>query len=586
MGEIEVSDKSLEIVFTHTADGLLLSLFWPGVPPLSPAEVTGIQFGNRFGPVSLSVYLSRVRRVLAERVSEQLSMAFHCGEQVKLLNLTLSPLLNPDGTAALVVVRARPIADTNGLLVDPDLAVLDLLDLATESEEEPARLPPHCYPLFLNQLAVDIRQSRDLNTLLNQTARRLGEVLAVSRCVVGTYARGSRLELPGRTEWFGLEQRYTDRVRVVAEYCRLPYPSMLDLELVVPDDAHLREVWFNSGSLVTQTAEPGPFQQRTMLSVATGYQSQTNGLLSLHQCDRERHWSREETELVREVAGQLGSAIAYATLQARLQTLEIQLQKINADFSQRYRELEEARKQAEEASRLKSEFLANTSHELRTPLNGMIGFLRLVLDGMTDDPEEQSEFIQEAHSSALHLLQIINDVLDIAKIEAGKMQIDLTPVKLEELLGDVEDLMRPQIQQKGLYFRIQRPQTRDELVLYGNYTRLKQVVLNLVGNAVKFTHDGGVTVSAEILKDQNTARIRVADTGIGVPLDKQEKLFQSFFQVDGSRTRQYGGTGLGLAISQKLVETMGGEVNFYSMGEGLGSTVTFTIPLYQKPVMI
>jgi len=225
----------------------------------------------------------------------------------------------------------------------------------------------------------------------------------------------------------------------------------------------------------------------------------------------------------------------------------------------------------------------------------MIGFLKLILDGMADDPEEQQEFIGEAYRSALHLLSIINDILDIAKIEAGKLQIELSPVKLSELLNDVEDFISAQVRQKNLSFEIQKPPTDDEIILYGNYQRLLQVMLNLVGNAIKFTHEGGVTVSVEIIKKKvivqgrelpGSAKVRVADTGIGVSLDKQDKLFQSFSQVDGSRTRQYGGTGLGLAISQKLVEAMGGVVNFYSMGEGLGSTVTFTVPLYQEPVMI
>jgi signal transduction histidine kinase len=257
--------------------------------------------------------------------------------------------------------------------------------------------------------------------------------------------------------------------------------------------------------------------------------------------------------------------------------------------------LADAHHQAEEASRLKSEFLANTSHELRTPLNGMIGFLKLVLDGMTEDPEEQRDFIEEAYRSAMHLLELINDVLDIAKIEAGKMQIDLSPVKLDELLIHVENMTRTQVQQKQLRFEIERQPTHDEIIVLGNYQRLLQVMLNLVGNAIKFTHEGEITVSTEVLKKKvavqnqelpGLVKVRVADTGIGVSLDQQDKLFQSFSQVDGSLTRQYGGTGLGLAISQKLVEAMGGSVNFYSMGEGLGSTVTFTIPLYQKPVMI
>jgi signal transduction histidine kinase len=225
----------------------------------------------------------------------------------------------------------------------------------------------------------------------------------------------------------------------------------------------------------------------------------------------------------------------------------------------------------------------------------MIGFLKLIMDGMADDPAEQSEFIEEAHRSAVHLLNIINDILDVARIEAGKMPLDLDPVKLDDLLTDVEKFTRPQAQQKHLSFEILTPNTRDEVILYGNYQRLLQVMLNLVGNAIKFTHEGGITISAEILPKKvvvhnqerpGFVKISVADTGIGVSLEKQDKLFQTFSQVDGSRTRQYGGTGLGLTISQKLVEAMGGVVNFYSMGEGLGSTVTFTVPLYQEPVMI
>jgi signal transduction histidine kinase len=290
----------------------------------------------------------------------------------------------------------------------------------------------------------------------------------------------------------------------------------------------------------------------------------------------------------------VGTAIAHATLFAESQALAKELQRVNANLMQKHRELEEAHHHAEAVSRFKTEFLANTSHELRTPLNGMIGFLKLVLDGMADDPAEQQEFIEEAYGSALHLLNVINDILDIAKIEAGKMQLELGPVKLDELLSAMENFTQTQAEQKNLSFQIITPAIRDEVVLYGNYQRLLQVMLNLVGNAIKFTHEGGITISAEVLKDKVTlqhqefpamVKIRVADTGIGVSLDKQDKLFQSFSQVDGSRTRQYGGTGLGLTISQKLVEAMGGVVNFYSMGEGLGATVTFTVPLYQEPVM-
>jgi signal transduction histidine kinase len=250
-----------------------------------------------------------------------------------------------------------------------------------------------------------------------------------------------------------------------------------------------------------------------------------------------------------------------------------------------------------EGERTKREFLANVSHEIRTPLNGIIGFLKLILEGMADDPEEQNQFLAEAHHLSIHLLNIINDILDIGKIEAGKMELAFTSVKLDELFSAVEGFMRPQAEKRNLSFRMQMPATSDEIIVQSNYQRLLQVMLNLVGNAIKFTHEGGVTVSADLVLKKAKAnfqgqqfpgmvRVRVADTGIGVSLDKQDKLFQLFSQLDGSPNRQYGGTGLGLAISQKLIEAMGGQLNFYSVGEGLGSTVIFTVPLYQYPMII
>jgi signal transduction histidine kinase len=316
-----------------------------------------------------------------------------------------------------------------------------------------------------------------------------------------------------------------------------------------------------------------PFDRHSVLVAATSYQNQPNALICLHRCGDASAWTDGELEFARRLVAQVGSAIAHATL---------------------YQEVEQARAAAVALSELKSQFLANTSHELRTPLNGLMGFLKLILDGLADDPEEARQFIEEAYRSAVLLCNLINDILDVAKIEAGKMQLDLAPVKLGELFQQVEDFTRAQIQQKGLQFQIQKPITENDIILYGNYQRLLQVMLNLVGNAMKFTSEGGIRISAETIERTVTVqnrqlpgmvKIRVADTGIGVSLDKQDKLFESFFQVDGDRTRQYGGTGLGLAISQKLIEAMGGKVNFYSMGEGLGSTVTFTVPLYQAPLL-
>jgi len=436
------------------------------------------------------------------------------------------------------------------------------------------------YSPRLNQITRNVRWTLDLDIIRQQTVEGLGDLFGVNRCIVCSYHPNPQQAL------------------VVAEYLQTSdWPSWQGQSLPPSELAYLETVAKTSIALLTQSQA---HSEQSLVAVATRYQKEINGFILLYSVGRS--WSQVELSLITDLADQVGTAIAHATLFSESHALAIKLQQANAslidkqrEFQAARRQAEEARQQAEEASRLKSEFLANTSHELRTPLNGMIGFLRLVLDGMADDPAEQEEFIQEAHKSAIHLLDLINDVLDIAKIEAGKMAIDMGPVNLQELLVDLGNFMRPQAEQKGLFLDILLPATRDEIVVHSNYQRLRQVLLNLMGNAIKFTHEGGVTIKAEVkpqkadYKDQTwpgVVKISVADTGIGVSLEKQDRLFQSFSQVDGDRTRQYGGTGLGLFISQRLVEAMGGVTQFISMGEGLGSTVTFTSLLYQEPVMI
>lgn len=431
----------------------------------------------------------------------------------------------------------------------------------------------------LSQLVCHIRRTLDLETIWQQVIEGLTDLLPAEWGVFCTYAPHEPTAVVMASTTTTDRQPELDGTLALVDFPGLQAAlrSKQPLRLSALD-----------GSVV-QADETGEYWV-TM----TRHQGEPNGLVVL-KASTDPAWCSLSGWCFQEALEQMGTAIAHAHLFRDAQGLADELQAANQRLRQKHRELEEARQQAEEASRLKSEFLANTSHELRTPLNGMIGFLRLILDGMADDPEEQEEFLQEAHKSALHLLNLINDVLDIAKIEAGKMQIDMSQIKLRELFADVENFTRPQAEQKGLRFEINLPSTRDEITVNGNYQRLLQVMLNLVGNAIKFTHEGSITIGAEIksqkvqFQDQEwpgVVKVSVADTGIGVSLEKQNRLFQTFSQVDGERTRQYGGTGLGLAISQRLIEAMGGVVQFISMGEGLGSTVTFTILLYQEPVLI
>jgi len=238
------------------------------------------------------------------------------------------------------------------------------------------------------------------------------------------------------------------------------------------------------------------------------------------------------------------------------------------------RELDEQRAVAFEASRLKSEFLANTSHELRTPLTAILGFLRLIMDGAVKDPEKQREFLTIAHESAESLLNIINDVLDLAKIEAGRLEIHFAPVPVRTILDDVQTLFKHQMKSKGLKFNIEGADRK--LVIWGDADRTSQVLTNLLSNSMKFTDRGGsITVAC---KEENELIVfTVEDTGMGMARDELEKVFSSFYQVDGSTTRQEGGTGLGLTISRRLAELMDGTLKLDSAGAGEGMTARLTL---------
>jgi signal transduction histidine kinase len=227
-----------------------------------------------------------------------------------------------------------------------------------------------------------------------------------------------------------------------------------------------------------------------------------------------------------------------------------------------------------EASRLKSEFLANTSHELRTPLTAILGFLRLIIDGAVKDPEKEREFLKIAHESAESLLNIINDVLDLAKIEAGRLEVHFAPVPVRKVLEDVETLFKHQMKSKGLVFRIKGADSK--LVIWTDSDRTSQVLTNLLSNALKFTDRGGsITLSCE--ERDRRITFSVADTGIGISADELERIFSSFYQVDGSTTRPRGGTGLGLTISRRLAELMGGTLELTSEGPGCGATASLIL---------
>jgi len=501
-----------------------------------------------------SVYREDLPRI-ASSLEQQISQGTTFNETYR--------IQQPNGNIRWISANSSPVYDDKGQFYRFVGIAEDISDrVAAETALE--RQLQHT--VLLGRITEEIRQSLDSEQIFQTAAVQIGRAFEVDRCLIHTYS-----------------DRTPSKIPIVAEYLSPGTPAMLEIEVPIDGNSHAQQLISQERAIVTDNVYVDPSLQnaiglceqleiKSMLAIGTFYNNKPNGIIGLQQCHSFRQWTQDDINLLEDVAAQLGIALAQAQLLDRERQRKQQLKRKNLA-------LKEATRKAESANQAKSEFLANMSHEIRTPLNAILGFCDLLKDRV-DRPQYRA-YVQSIAASGKTLLALINDILDLSKIEAGKLQIQFEPVNLRVLMGEIQQIFSQKVAAKGIEFNLDT----NELIpsrIYLDEVRLRQILFNVVGNAIKFTNSGSVTLSAILCcaspgSEGICLQLSVADTGIGIAEDQKERIFEAFLQTEGQSTRQYGGTGLGLAITKRLTELLGGTIAVDSE-LGRGSTFTLTFP--------
>lgn len=420
--------------------------------------------------------------------------------------------------------------------------------------------------MLLERTSAEFRRSLDGTQVFESALKALGEDFKVSRCIVATFSNEDPEQLEVLAEFLAPDTPSLRHLKIAANH-------PLNHQILNSEHAVAIESADPDGNVADSSRQVLGIDARSTLAARTWHMESANGMIILQQCDKMRYWEEDESKLLLSVAGQLGIAIAQFLLSQK--------------EARQARELKEARLAADEANQAKSDFLAKMTHELRTPLNAIIGFSE-VMTREDDLNARHRENLEIINNSGEHLLGVINDVLEVSKIEAGKAELIMEKVDLESLLKSVHGMLSVNAKAKGITLHLAATSTLPKWV-EGDKGKLRQILINLLSNAVKFTQEGSVILRVGAQYPDNTPQdpsryplfltVEVIDSGEGISEEELPNLFQKFVQTKSGKSSSQG-TGLGLAIVKGFTELMGGEVRVASK-VGQGTNFALQIPMVQ-----